>query len=186
MTFVRWVDQFNKYLMIFLGLTFAAMSLSFFINILSRFVFSSLDMHIPVPWSQEVARYLMVWSVFIGVAVASRNDKLISVEILVHTLPPIIGKVLKVSALLLTIVFFIYLIIIGFNMAFHQGLRQTSPNMNLPMIVVYVSMLVGAVAGIVNIVALLIETFLTKKDIRFTSLEEEEEDAIRIIEVEKK
>lgn len=171
MFFVKWVDRLNKWLMVLLGVAFAIMSFVFFINIIARFAFTAIDIHIPVPWSQEIARYIMVWSVFVGSAVAARRDQLISVDLLIEVLPASVGKAIKISALLLTIVFFIYLTVIGYGMAFDQGLRQTSPNMGFPMIVVYISMLVGSIIAVINIVTLLLDSLLTKKDIRFVSVE---------------
>ncbi|QQK78859.1 TRAP transporter small permease [Salicibibacter cibi] len=176
MVFVRWVDYFNKGLKLILGLLFVAMTLSFFFNIAVRFVFTALDIHISVPWTQELATYIMIWSVFLGIAVAVRNDKLISMELFVHTLPAKLGKILKVGALLLTVVFFFYLIFIGYDLAFNQGSRQTSPVMGISMTIIYISMFIGSIIAIVNIFTLFLETYLTKKDIRFVASDEESVD----------
>lgn len=181
MLFVKWVDRLNKWLIVFLAAAFMIMTLTTFLNILVRFVFTSMDFQFSVPWTEEVARYLMIWSIFVGGAVAVRKDQLITVEALVHALPSILGKVIKIGALLFTIVFFIYLIVIGYDLAFKQGFRQTSPIMGLPMMFVYISMLVGAIIAILNIFALIIDSTLTKKDIRYASMEEEKEELAEFV-----
>lgn len=176
MAFLRWIDRLNHLFTVLLGLAFAVMTLSIFLQVLVRFVFTQFSLQISVPWTEEIARYLMIWSVFLGGAVAARKDRLIALEALVHSLPERLGQALKVGALLITIVFFTYLIVIGYDLAANQGLKQTSPVLGIPMAAVYLAMPVGAIATILNILSLIIESRYTNKDIRFISVEEEKEE----------
>lgn len=173
MGFVRLVDRLNRFAVISLSAAFAVMTLSIFLQVLVRFVFTAMDIRLSVPWTEELARYLMIWSVFIGGAVAVRTDKLIALEVLIHSLPASLGKALKTGAHLLTMVFFGYLLYLGFEFALNQGGRQTSPVMGIPMLAVYLSMPVGALLGALNLITLFIDVFLKKSDIRFVSMEDE-------------
>ena len=62
-----------------------AASLALF-QVITRFVFAS-----PSTWSEVVTRSAMVWSVFLGVAVAFRHGAMISVEVIQQMLPTRLG-----------------------------------------------------------------------------------------------
>lgn len=173
MGFVRLVDRLNRFAVISLSAAFAVMTLSIFLQVLVRFVFTAMEIRMSVPWTEELARYLMIWSVFIGGAVAVRTDKLIALEVLIHSLPARLGKILKTGAHLLTMVFFGYLLYLGLEFALNQGGRQTSPVMGIPMLAVYLSMPIGALLGALNLLTLFIEVYLKKSDIRFVSMEDD-------------
>ncbi|MCM3759166.1 TRAP transporter small permease [Alkalihalobacillus oceani] len=173
MGFVRLVDRLNRFAVVSLSAAFIVMTLSIFLQVLVRFVFTAMNFQFSVPWTEELARYLMIWSVFIGGAVAVRTDKLIALEVLVHSLPDRLGKILKIGSHLLTMVFFGYLLYLGFEFALNQGERQTSPVMGIPMLAVYLSMPVGALLGALNLITLFTDVFLRKSDIRFVSMEDE-------------
>ena len=51
-------------------------------QVTTRFVFGN-----PSTWSEVITRTAMIWSVFLGVAVAFRHGSMISVEIIQQILP---------------------------------------------------------------------------------------------------
>ncbi|MCM3712988.1 TRAP transporter small permease [Alkalihalobacillus oceani] len=173
MFFLKFTERVNKVLQIVLTAIFITMTLSTFLGVLVRFVFRALDIQVTFPWTEELSRYLMIWLVFIGASLAARTDQLISVEVLVHTLPRFIGIAIKLFSLLITFVFFVYLTLIGYELAFNQGFNQTSPILGIPMMIVFLSMFLGSILGMLNLIALYLESVFLKKDIRFTSMEED-------------
>jgi len=181
MTYVRFIDKLNRYFTVFVGIAFGIMTLLIFLQIIARLLFTQFNILISIPWTEELARYLMIWSIFVGGAIATRNDRLVSLEFAVHKLPTSVGKAVKIGALIVTLIFFGYLILPSYDLAL-QGLNQTSPVLRIPMALVYASMPVGAILTIMNIIALFMDTRLNKQDIRHVSSEakrkEIEEDMI--------
>ncbi len=174
MFFIKFTERVNEVLKIALTAIFMTMTLSTFLGILVRFVFRAMDFQVTLPWTEELSRYLMIWLVFIGASLAARSDQLISVEVLVHTLPKFVGNVIKLFSLLITFIFFIYLTFIGYDLAFIQGFKQTSPILGIPMTIVFLSMFIGAILGMLNIVVLYLDSIFSGKDIRFISMDEEQ------------
>ena len=173
MTYLRWLDRLNKIAEFFLGVAFGLMTIFVFLQVIVRFVFTSFGLNISFPWTEELARYLMIWAVFIGAAVAMRKDNMIQLEAFVNMLPVSFGKKIKIISLIITAVFFAYLIIISYEQVMN-GFEQSSPVMGVPMSTVFISILAGSVLMILNIIGLIVESHSTKKDIRFMSTPEED------------
>lgn len=174
MTFLRWLDRLNKLAEIFLGIAFALMTIFIFFQVLVRFVFTNFGLNLSFPWTEELSRYLMIWAVFVGAAVAMRKDNMIQLEAFVNMLPASLGKIVKIISLIITAIFFGFLIVVSYEQVIH-GFEQTSPVMGIPMGLAFSSILFGSVLMILNVIGLLVESHATNKDIRFMSTPEEEE-----------
>lgn len=61
---------------------FWAMGLVVFLQFFSRYV-----MNDSAAWTEEIARYLLMWVTFIGAAIVMRRGTNIAVEVLMHMLP---------------------------------------------------------------------------------------------------
>ena len=174
---LRAVDIMNKGLVKLCGLALVAMVLSVTLGILVRFVFSHMDIQIRASWTEEVSRYLMIWSVFVGAAVAARSGKLIGVEALVTYLPAIMGRSLKYIAHALSLVFYGVLCWVGLAWI-EFGESQSSPVLQMPLTYLHASMTVGGVLLIINTLALILEARINGKDIRHAAIDDELESAL--------
>ena len=168
MAFVKWIDKLNLFMEKTVAIILMLMSVIVLIQVLVRFIFEQFS----VPWSEELARYLMIWLTFIGSAIATRKAKLIAIEAIVFAVPAKFGKALKTGAHLLSLLFYFILLLIGIEW-FQFGFSETAPVLKIPKAYVYGAMLVGAALMILNTLAYLIETFLTGKDIRGTINDED-------------
>lgn len=147
-----WVDRLNLLLRWFVGLMLFTMVVIVFLQILVRFVLPKMGLVVSVPWTEELARYLMIWCIFLGAAAAARSGDLIAMDTLVTSLSSRNGWRVKLFAYLVTLSFFVFLIYIGIRwMEF--GFMERSTVMNLPMVYVYLSMPVGGAIALINIVA---------------------------------
>ena len=155
---LRYIDLINKFVAIVLGIMLGIMSIVIVFQVLSRF---SLGM--PLPWSEELARYLMVYSVFLGAAIALRHQKLISVEVFSERLSWRKRRVLKTIVLLVSIIFFILLFIKGIEMMDRVS-SQVSPALQIPMSIPYASVPIGAVMLTLNAIAAIIDMFTNGKE----------------------
>lgn len=179
--YIRFMDGLNLWLGRICGVALGAMVLSVFIGVLARFVFTHTAMRFSVPWTEEVSRYLMIWTVFVGGGIACRHGKLIGVEFLIGELPAPLGRAVKYFSFLLACVFYLLLIFVGWQWV-EFGNSQTSPVMEIPMVTINLAMIVGGVLMALNTVALVLATQAAGKDIRNAAEDDELEAALEQIE----
>lgn len=175
--FVLLMDRVTAILTMVCGMALGLMVLSVAIGVLVRFVFTHTSYNISIPWTEEVSRYLMIWTVFLGGAVAARSGKLIGVEFVVQALPVLPGRAVKYTALALSIVFYVLLSVVGWQWV-KFGLTQTSPVLEVPMTVVNLAMLVGGFVMALNTVALILDSRHSGKDIRNATEDDELQSAL--------
>lgn len=137
--------------------TLGAVSLIIFGQVISRYFF-----HYTPLWSEELSRYLIVWSIFIGVSVGVRENKHIGVDALIRFLPPTLKVAGECLLNLIGIVVVVVLIYTGIQFIGRTiEYEQLSPAMRLPMYIPYLAMPVGlglsAVRFVQNIVRLFVK-----------------------------
>lgn len=115
-------------------------------------VFFRYVVYLPVPWTEELARYLMVWMGMLGAVAALRQGRHIGVRVLVERLPA--GTYDRVVPLVQAaeIGFLLILAWQGWEfMSFNLG--QNSPALEIPMIVPYTAIPLGCLMMALNVVA---------------------------------
>jgi len=133
----------------------ATVSLLVFGNVISRYGFN----YTPI-WSEELSRFLVVWSIFIGVSIGVRKNQHIGVDALIRFLP---HRLLLASEVLLNLIGVCVIgILVYTSLEFIQQTMefgQLSPAMRIPMYIPYIAMPVGLTLSIIhflhNIVKLL-------------------------------
>jgi TRAP-type C4-dicarboxylate transport system permease small subunit len=125
----------------------AVMSVIVMLQIIFRFV-----IYIPLPWSEELARYLMIWTGMVGSFVALREGRHIGVTLVVDRLPPRVAAGVAVFVQVLTILFLVILAKQGLALAL-INLNQLSPAMRIPMFFPYLAVPVGAALMIIELAA---------------------------------
>jgi TRAP-type C4-dicarboxylate transport system permease small subunit len=137
----------------FLITTGAAMSVIVLLQVFFRFV-----IYIPFPWSEESARYLMIWMGMVGAAAAMRYGRHIGVTVLIERLPPRVYRFLSPFTDLAMVAFLVVMAREGFRLAVENAV-QYSPAMNLPMLVPYLAIPIGAALMILEITASQLQEF---------------------------
>ena len=95
-----------------------------------------------LPWADEVARYTMIWMVFLGAGLALREGAHVALGSLQSALPPRLAWTLRLAVLALLLVFFLVMIWMGWD--YMQRARfQMSAALRLKMSWVYAAMPVG-------------------------------------------
>src|SRR5690625_4206629 len=87
---------------ILLGLTLFVIVAITIAQVIARFVFNS-----PLIWSDELARLLLVWLVFIGAAVVSYDDRHMSVDLFSERFSPLTKLIVSIILRILILVFLI-------------------------------------------------------------------------------
>jgi C4-dicarboxylate transporter DctQ subunit len=130
-------EMFRKISMVALVVIGAVMSVIVLLQIIFRFL-----IHVPFPWSEELARYLMIWMGMLGAFVALREGRHIGVSIFVDRLPPALCSKVMVFVQLVTVAFLVIVARQGFSLALFNS-TQLSPAMQIPMIFPYLAVPVG-------------------------------------------
>jgi TRAP-type transport system small permease protein len=151
LSFVKLMDQVNKAVFILIGLITGVMAVVIISQVFSRFVLST-----SLSWSEELARYLSIYAVFFGAAVALRNQGLISVEILHEFIPAAVTKWMKIIVNIICVIFCVILIMEGIEMMSKVQI-QSSPAMQIPMSIPYASIPIGSLLMGLNCFVVIIE-----------------------------
>ncbi|NLY08787.1 MAG: TRAP transporter small permease [Tissierellia bacterium] len=150
------VNKISRYLLI---LMFAAITVIYTSQIISRYFFSS-GLH----WSEEFVRYVDVAMVMLGSAVLARGNGHVNVSALESVTPEDKLKYLVLVQNLLTITFFGIAIFLGLQFMNLAG-TQISTNMRLPMKMVYSIFPISFVVLVFNaIMFILVDLFKIGKE----------------------
>lgn len=149
-----------------IGLLLAVICGVVLIQVLVRFVLTAVGVNIAAPWTEELARYLLVWMIFLGAALGCRKMQLISLDFVVKAMPRRIGQAARLIALGLCLLMFLLMLRFGWDFVRILGGSELSPVMQIPKTWVYWAMPIGAALMIVNTLAFLAEAWLEGRDIR--------------------
>ena len=140
-------DKLNRGAEIIIAILIAIMSVVIFVQVVYRYVF-----HSSLPWSEEFARYTLVYLTFLGASVAVKRNAHIGVEVVVKLLPRPISRVLEWVADALSLVFFVILIVYGSKIV-KITMMQLSPAMHVKMGYIYLAVVIGAALMLVHLIA---------------------------------
>ncbi len=139
---------------ILIGFGLLAMVVLVAMQISTRFILPLLGISSGLPWTEEAARYLMVWVIFLGGAIAARHGMLIAVTALFEVLPPRASFWLHKVSLLVLAAVFAAMTWYGWSWA-QFGADETSPGLTISKFWLYLSMPVGCFLALINTLILL-------------------------------
>jgi TRAP-type C4-dicarboxylate transport system permease small subunit len=163
---LRLIDGLNTVVYYAIGGLLAAITAVVLLQVIVRFVLTSLGINIAAPWTEEMARYLLVWLIFLGAAVGCRKMQLISLGFVVTGVPRIAGVAIRMIALALCLVLFLLMIRYGMDFVTIIGRTELSPVMQISKTWVYWAMPAGGILMVVNTLAFVVENWLDGRDIR--------------------
>ena len=119
----------NTLIVLMAGLVFAVSW-----QVVSRYIFAS-----PSSWTEEVARFLLIWVGVLGAAYAFRTGVHLGLDVLPKKLSGISAQILKLFILLSVIVFSVAVLVIGGGnlVVLTWELKQYSAVLGLPIAYVY-------------------------------------------------
>lgn len=153
----RAIDQFNRIVGWGLAFLLLTMTVLIFWQVFARFVVGK-----PLFFSDEIARFAMIWLTFIGAGYAYRKGALISVDILLEYSGPRFSSVLRVLVVLCSALFALIIVIYGFDLVGRVA-SQTAPSTRVSMMWPYMAVPLGGIVILVNSVALLIDEVVGKE-----------------------
>lgn len=133
MKLFRFLDDYFEEILVIILL--AGMSIIIGIQVFMRYVLKS-----SLSWSEELARYMFIWMIYIGISYGVKKDKHVKIEAVLTVLSSFWQKVLLIISDLLFLFFAVIIVIKSFEVSNTiQNLGQLSPGMELPMWIVYMA-----------------------------------------------
>ena len=143
---------------------FGLLGLTVFYQFITRYAFND-----SAAWTEEIARYLLICTVFVGAAAGVRQQEHIRVDFLYRYLPEGVGRVLSLIVDAFLVVFFASLLLLSLRMMQKLGAYRMTV-VDLPMNVVYgvCALAFGAMA--------VRAVFVLRRHVRVGGLERREDD----------
>jgi len=144
----------------FLAATMIVMVLLIFVQVITRYIFEN-----SLTWSEELARYVHVWQIWIGASLAVRKREHIRVEAFKKLFNAKGQKVIELIAILSWFGLAVFLAIAGtdlVNTIFTRG--QNSPAMQMPMWVVYSAIPLGGLLMAIRLIQQIYFLFKPEKE----------------------
>ena len=111
-----------------------------FTQFVTRYVFNN-----SASWTEEIARYLLIGTVFVGASIGVAKNNHIQVDLLYRWLPPVVARAMAVMVDVLRVCFFVAMSVTTAQMMQKMGNYQMTI-VDLPMNIVYGVCLFGFVA----------------------------------------
>lgn len=99
----------------------------------------------PMNWAVDMSTFMFGWACFFAVDVAWRNNRMMSVDLLVKRLPLKVQKIIRLINYFIIASFLVYLIIWGFRLTYTTRFRTFAGIPNFSYSWINVSVPVGAI-----------------------------------------
>lgn len=107
-------------------------------------------------WSEELARYLFVWVIFIGTSVATRRRQHIFVEVLISLMPLAWRRAADLVGVAASMIFFAVFAYVGWRLTLNAW-DQYSTALDVRIAYVYVAAPIGAALSIFHLIVGLLQ-----------------------------
>lgn len=142
--FKKFVEGINLLLKYVVSVMFIALAVLVFFQVITRFVIDY-----PLAWSEEISRYLMIYIVFLGSALAVKDRQHIAIDFLTEIVKPANKRRLNGVILVISSLFFIILTYFGFVLTF-TVLDQATPTLRFSIAWAYAAIPIGSLLMLLN------------------------------------
>jgi len=143
--FTRLVDKVNLWAKWVCTIASGAIFLLAMAQILFRYVFK-----ISAPWTEEAARYLMIWMALLASGLAFKNGEHFNIDFLTHRMGPRLRLSLNLWVSLIGGLFILSLILWGIPFA-KLGFFTIAPGLQVSMFLPYLAVPVGGLLMLLNL-----------------------------------
>jgi TRAP-type C4-dicarboxylate transport system permease small subunit len=140
-------DRLNLLCEIILVVILSAMAVVVFLQVLFRYL-----LHLPLFWTEEFARYCLVWASLLGAAVALKRGEHIAVTFFLEQFSSRIAGTLTMVARISVGIILTVMTWGGINLVVITS-TQISPALRIPMAVPYMALPVGSVIMLFHVIA---------------------------------
>lgn len=129
------------------------------LQVISRYIF-----HNSLSFTEELARYMFIWSVFMGSVLAMNQRKHVGMTFFAELFKGTAKRVEQLIADICTNIFFLLLLVFG-SLMVKNAIAQYTPALNISFSLVYLAVPVAAVGLLVNCIYITLENWKNfKKD----------------------
>ena len=133
--------------------TLALMSAIIVAQVFFRYVLNN-----SLSWSEELARYLFIWTIYIGISYGVKMDKHVAVDAVYSYMPKGVKKYYAMIAYTLFLLFAVAIVYYGVTVVGMQiSSGQVSPAMGLPMQYVYAAVPVSCCLMVIRLLENLVK-----------------------------
>lgn len=137
MKVMKWFDEYAE-------ISVCVVLMSTMTVLLAVQVFMRYVMGASLSWSEEIARYLFIWLIYLGISYGAREMRHIKIDAALDLFPRRIRPAIVILGDLLFLAFALYIVWTSWSVIERQMiLGQTSPAVGLPMWIVYAAPFVG-------------------------------------------
>lgn len=144
---LRISDFLNRICEVALIILLVAMAVAVFVQVLFRYV-----LHLPLFWTEEFARYCLVWASLLGAAVALKRGEHIAVTFLLDTFSKRAARILTVVAQISVVLILTVIAWGGIKLVLVTS-AQISPALRIPMAVPYLALPIGSTVMLFHVVS---------------------------------
>ncbi len=144
-------DQANKIAKFIVIISMIGMSAVIFAQIFCRYF-----LNYSLFWSEEVARFFMIWSIFMGASVALKRGELAAVSFFMNALGKMTRRILMLVGNSAIIFFLIIIITYGYQFV-KESLSYLAPTLPFPMGIQYSSVLLSAIIMFIHVLYFTLE-----------------------------
>lgn len=109
----------------------------------------------PLGWTEEAMRYSIVWTTFLVAGAALFRGEHMIIDVFGEIFPAKLRRIQNIVVLFCISAFCLILVVFGWPQAI-RNLKQFSPSAQIPMIVPYMSVVVGGLLMLIKAICLLI------------------------------
>lgn len=147
--FLKLLDKYLEEFLLALFLIIMVMVMG--LQIMSRYILG-----ISLYWSEELTRYLFIWTGFLSISFCIKHATDIKIDQIYNYVKPKILSYFKKMIIFIQILFFIYLIPFAWHYFVTAILtKQTSPAMQIPMYLVQIAPFISFILAILRLLQIM-------------------------------
>ena len=166
MSVIKWLDDYLEELL--LTLLLIGIAAIMVIQVIARYVFNY-----SLSWSDELARYFLVWSTFLSVSFCVKRRISIKIDQVQNALPK--RQIPWIKMIRHTVVFVFCILMIPYSWTYVQqsvSSGATSPALRIPMVYIQCAPLVGFVLLSIRVAQAWLREFRASKGVLMETIEE--------------
>jgi TRAP-type C4-dicarboxylate transport system permease small subunit len=141
------------------SVTNALMALNIFLILTS--VFFRYVMDDPIVWSEELAKYLLVWTVFLAASNLIRHWSNLRVTMVMDRLSPKALFIFDAIIKFIAFIFISFLFLLALKSIPNVWHREMSPSLGIPMVLPELAIIVGLGLMVLQFIGLFVDIFHT-------------------------
>ena len=115
-------------------------------------------------WSDEVTRYLLVWSTFLGASVVYRHSSHISVTLLQEKVSARVGQIMRVAVHV--ICFALFTVLLFYSVRYCGKLNKTATAMPIKMKYIYLCIPISMGVMMVHALTMMVHEILGEREVK--------------------